>query len=55
MYACTCAFGLGPVSGWGFYAIRYELFTLFLLTIYAICAKNRTVIYGLHPTKGFSV
>ena len=40
-------------SGWArFLCYLYELFTLFSWSIYAICAKNRTIIYGVYPTRG---
>jgi hypothetical protein len=40
-------------SGWmRFLCYLYELFTLFEWSIYAICAKNKTTIYGMRPTRG---
>jgi hypothetical protein len=41
-----CVFAHGPVVG-RFLCYLCGLFTLFLWTIYTICAKNRTIIYGL--------
>jgi hypothetical protein len=50
---CMCLHVWTWSSVWTrFLCYHYELFTLFLWTIYVICVKNRTIIYGFRPTWG---